>query len=117
MALIEIRDLTKRYHKGGETITPLDNVTLDIEEGEFVSLMGASGSGKSTLLNLVASIDRPGQRLHHGRRRRHHESIAYQARSLAHCECRLHIPNTQFDSSVNSLREHRASLIAAADES
>lgn len=59
MALVEIRDLTKRYHKGGETITPLDNVSLDVEEGEFVSLMGASGTGKSTLLNLVASIDRP----------------------------------------------------------
>jgi putative ABC transport system ATP-binding protein len=59
MALIEIRDLTKRYHKGGETITPLDDVSLDVEEGEFVSLMGASGSGKSTLLNMVASIDSP----------------------------------------------------------
>src|SRR5262245_38891322 len=59
MALVEIRDVTKKYHKGGETITPLDNVTLDVEEGEFVSLMGASGTGKSTLLNLVASIDRP----------------------------------------------------------
>jgi putative ABC transport system ATP-binding protein len=51
--------VTKRYHKGGETITPLDDVSVDIEEGEFVSLMGASGTGKSTLLNLVASIDRP----------------------------------------------------------
>jgi putative ABC transport system ATP-binding protein len=59
MALIEIRDLTKRYHKGGETITPLENVSLDIDEGDFVSLMGASGTGKSTLLNLIASIDRP----------------------------------------------------------
>jgi putative ABC transport system ATP-binding protein len=59
MALIEIRDITKRYHKGGETITPLDAVSLDIDEGEFVSLMGQSGSGKSTLLNLIASIDRP----------------------------------------------------------
>lgn len=57
MALLEIRNVTKRYHKGGETITPLDDVTLDIHEGEFVSLMGASGTGKSTLLNLVASID------------------------------------------------------------
>ncbi len=59
MALIEIRDVTKRYHKGGETISPLDNVSLDIEDGEFVSLMGASGSGKSTLLNLIATIDHP----------------------------------------------------------
>ena len=59
MALVEIRNVTKRYHKGGETITPLDNVSLDVEEGEFVSLMGASGTGKSTLLNMIASIDRP----------------------------------------------------------
>jgi putative ABC transport system ATP-binding protein len=57
MALVEIRNVTKRYHKGGETITPLDNVSLDVHEGEFVSLMGASGTGKSTLLNLIASID------------------------------------------------------------
>jgi putative ABC transport system ATP-binding protein len=59
MALVEIRNITKKYHKGGETITPLDDVSLDVEDGEFVSLMGASGTGKSTLLNLVASIDRP----------------------------------------------------------
>ena len=59
MALVELRNVTKKYHKGGETITPLDNVSLDVDEGEFVSLMGASGTGKSTLLNLVASIDRP----------------------------------------------------------
>ena len=59
MALVELRNVTKRYHKGGDSITPLDDVSLDIEEGEFVALMGASGTGKSTLLNLIASIDRP----------------------------------------------------------
>ena len=59
MALIEIDNLTKRYHKGDETITPLDAVSLVIEQGEFISLMGTSGTGKSTLLNLIASIDRP----------------------------------------------------------
>ncbi|MCH8829675.1 MAG: ABC transporter ATP-binding protein [Planctomycetes bacterium] len=59
MALVEVQNVTKRYHKGGETITPLDGVTLSIAEGEFLSLMGASGTGKSTLLNLIAGIDRP----------------------------------------------------------
>ncbi|PHS11190.1 MAG: ABC transporter ATP-binding protein [Blastopirellula sp.] len=59
MALIRIRNLTKQYSKGGDTITPLDDVSLDIEQGEFISLMGASGTGKSTLLNMVASIDKP----------------------------------------------------------
>lgn len=59
MALIEIRNVSKQYRKGGETITPLDAVSLNVEQGEFLSLMGASGTGKSTLLNLVASIDKP----------------------------------------------------------
>ncbi|MFK7821008.1 MAG: ABC transporter ATP-binding protein [Planctomycetaceae bacterium] len=59
MALIEINNVTRRYTKGDETITPLDAVTLSIEQGEFISLMGASGTGKSTLLNLVAGIDAP----------------------------------------------------------
>ena len=59
MALVEITELTKHYHKGGQTIKPLDGVSLDIEQGEFISLMGASGTGKSTLLNVIASIDRP----------------------------------------------------------
>ncbi len=59
MALVEIKNLSKHYHKGGQTIKPLDGVTLDIDQGEFISLMGASGTGKSTLLNVIASIDRP----------------------------------------------------------
>jgi putative ABC transport system ATP-binding protein len=59
MALVEIRNVTKQYLKGAQTITPLRDVTLDVHQGEFMSLMGASGSGKTTLLNLVAGIDRP----------------------------------------------------------
>jgi putative ABC transport system ATP-binding protein len=58
MALVDVIGVTKEYANGEETIRPLDQVNLTIEEGDFVSLMGASGSGKSTLLNLVAGIDR-----------------------------------------------------------
>ena len=57
MSLVEIKNLTKHYHKGGETIVPLDGVDLQIESRDFVSLMGASGTGKSTLLNILAGID------------------------------------------------------------
>lgn len=59
MALVELRGVCKSFSKGDETITPLDDIDLDIEAGEFVSLMGPSGTGKSTLLNLVSGIDRP----------------------------------------------------------
>jgi putative ABC transport system ATP-binding protein len=59
MALVELRSVTKQFRKGDEVITPLDQIDLDIEEGEFVSLMGPSGTGKSTLLNVISGIDRP----------------------------------------------------------
>ncbi|MDQ7784692.1 MAG: ABC transporter ATP-binding protein [Desulfomonilaceae bacterium] len=59
MAFIECRNLTRTYTKGSTTITPLDDLDLDIEEGSFTALMGPSGSGKTTLLNLVAGIDTP----------------------------------------------------------
>jgi putative ABC transport system ATP-binding protein len=59
MALIEVRCVTKEYRKGDAIIAPLKDLTLEVDEGDFVSLMGASGSGKTTLLNLVAGIDRP----------------------------------------------------------
>ncbi len=57
MSLVEVIDVSKEFKSGEETIRPLDGVYLTIDEGDFVSLMGASGSGKSTLLNLVAGID------------------------------------------------------------
>lgn len=59
MALVELHGVSKSFTKGDETITPLDDVSLQIQQGEFVSLMGPSGTGKSTLLNLVSGIDRP----------------------------------------------------------
>jgi len=57
MALIEVINVTKQYANGEETITPLNEVNLQVEKGDFISLMGASGSGKSTLLNMIAGID------------------------------------------------------------
>src|SRR5262245_35650242 len=59
MALIELRNLSKIYDLGEVKVAALQRVSLDIESGEFVSLIGPSGSGKSTLMNLLGCLDRP----------------------------------------------------------
>ncbi len=59
MALIELRNVSKIYHLGGEEIRALDDVNLDIEAGEFISIIGPSGSGKSTLMHILGCLDSP----------------------------------------------------------
>src|SRR3954468_3001503 len=59
MALVELRNVSKIYHLGEEEIRALDNVSTDIEEGEFISIIGPSGSGKSTLMHILGCLDSP----------------------------------------------------------
>ncbi|MBC8138924.1 MAG: ABC transporter ATP-binding protein [Fibrella sp.] len=59
MALIETRDLTKVYKTGPADLQVLNGINLNIEEGEFIAIMGPSGSGKSTYMNILGCLDRP----------------------------------------------------------
>ena len=56
--IVSIRDLSKSYRRGSQTVPVLEHITFEICDGEFLALMGPSGSGKSTLLNIIAGIDK-----------------------------------------------------------
>jgi putative ABC transport system ATP-binding protein len=58
-AIVQVRDVSKRFAREGFEVVALDHVSLDIEKGDFLALMGPSGSGKTTLLNLIGGLDTP----------------------------------------------------------
>ena len=59
MAILETKDLRKIYGSGENEVHALDGVSISVDEGEFVAVVGTSGSGKSTLLNMIGGLDRP----------------------------------------------------------
>ncbi|WP_420491866.1 ABC transporter ATP-binding protein [Neobacillus niacini] len=57
--IIQIKNMQKEYELGGETVLALQSVSLDIQKGDFISIIGPSGSGKSTFMNMIGCLDRP----------------------------------------------------------
>jgi putative ABC transport system ATP-binding protein len=60
-AIVQVRSVHKFFTRGSEQVDVLNDLSLEVSEGEFLALMGPSGSGKTTLLNLIAGLDRPSQ--------------------------------------------------------
>src|ERR1700736_280189 len=61
--IVQVRNVHKYFVRGSEQIDVLNDLSLDVPEGEFLALMGPSGSGKTTLLNLIAGLDQPSERV------------------------------------------------------
>ena len=59
MAVLEVKELTKKYGQGDSAVIAIDHISFSVERGEFVAITGASGSGKSTLMNMIGGIDTP----------------------------------------------------------
>ena len=65
MSLIEVKDAIKTYQTGEDSFNALNCVSLSVEEGEFVAIMGTSGSGKSTFMNMLGTLDKPNSGSYH----------------------------------------------------
>ena len=94
--MLEIKNITKKYQKGGNIFTALDGVTLQIEKGDFIAIVGPSGSGKSTLLNIVGGLIRPdsGQVLFNGRdiySIKRHEADFYRRKNIGFVFQQFHL--------------------------
>ena len=59
MTILEVKNLTKIYKKGNTTVKALDNISFNVDKGEFIAIIGKSGSGKSTLMHLLGGVDTP----------------------------------------------------------
>src|SRR6201995_2218500 len=63
--MLSLKNISKYYQTGGNRVSVLNNINLDVEQGEFISIMGPSGSGKSTLLNIIGMLDQPSEGFHY----------------------------------------------------
>ena len=76
--MIKLNNISRVYQSNDIETTALDQVTLDIEHGEFVAIMGPSGCGKSTLLNILGMLDSPSSGEYHFLDQGHKQSLAYR---------------------------------------
>ena len=95
--LLELKAVSRTYTSGGEPLTVLKEVSLTIQSGEFVAIMGASGSGKSTLMNIIGCLDKPSSGTYSHPRRRRRQSRRRCAGRAAARYLRLHLPALQPD--------------------
>ena len=113
-AIVRVSGVHKFFRRGSERVDVLNDLTLDVPEGEFLGLMGPSGSGKTTLLNLIAGLDAPSQGEVWVGDQLISEMSEGAVGPLAHAAHRLHLPVLPPAARADGLRERRVAAAAAA---
>ena len=103
--MIELRGVSKTVESGGQPLTILHPLDLDVPDGQFLAIVGPSGSGKSTLLGLIAGLDAPSTGHDRDRRHRHHRARRGRAGAAARREDRVRLPVLPPDAVADGVRE------------
>ena len=113
-AIVSVKDAVKNYTLGNVVVPALRGVTLDVVEGDFISIAGPSGSGKTTLLNLIGCVDTPTSGTVEVDGQGHAQAVGAAADHAAPAHHRLHLPELQPGVGAERVPERRAAAAAAA---
>ena len=108
MSLIRLQKISRRYQMGAETVHALRDVSLEIQRGEYVAIMGPSGSGKSTLMNLIGCLDTPSTGSYEIERHQRQRDGRQPARRNPQPRNRLCLPDVQSAAALERVAQRRA---------
>ena len=116
MTPLVVEKATKQFRQGDRSVAALCDVSLTVQAGQFLSVMGASGSGKSTLPHLMAGLTQPESRPDHRQRHRPHHAQRPRSHTLPPPQHRARVPGVQSHPDTHRRRKHRPAASARRNQ-